>query len=212
LSDDPDSSNDATDQSATQDSKPASGAPLILRGRSDSHEIEIWAFDLTASNLPNRLAFPLLVARTARDLTPSAMPESLQAGARLALRPNPRATEVQVVTPNNQVLSAPNGPTVTFDGIEQPGWYDVSERRGGTRLFEGKVAVNAGSPLESDLRPQPPPTLTVAGTDTDGSVRHDGAEVWPWLALAGLVLLLFEWTYVHRRTRRSGRIGFDGLS
>lgn len=173
--------------------------PLIVRGSVGNHEVAIWTFDLAQSTLPNRLAFPLLVARTVRDLTAAPLPQSLTAGSSLTLRPSPRAAEVWLLAPDGGEERAPGAPAVTFAALGQPGWYRVVEQGADGALFEGRVAVNAGSPLEADLRQGPAPTFAVnAPAAVDGAVPS-GADLWPWLAVAALALLALEWTYVFAR-------------
>jgi hypothetical protein len=172
--------------------------PLILRGRTGAHEIAIWTFDLADSNLPARLAFPLLVARTVRDLTPPALPASIAAGARLALRPDPRASEIELSGPEGMSATLAVTGTTASDTLSLPGLYRVEERAGGATIFRGHVAVNAGAAIESDLRPQPAPPI--AGTDQPvvGSPQREMRDIWPWLALGALAVLMLEWGYIHR--------------
>ena len=58
--------------------------------------------------------------------------------------------------------------------------------------------VNAGSDTESDLRNPREPRLTAAppGQVANGPTR--GREIWPWLALAALGVLVVEWWVAHR--------------
>ncbi|HEU4324087.1 MAG TPA: VWA domain-containing protein [Roseiflexaceae bacterium] len=171
--------------------------PLIMRGRDGDRVVVVWAFDLERSNLRTRLAFPLLVARTVRDLSPGPLPDAIQAGAPLTLRPAARATSVQLTTPDGQNSTAEAAPALTLDTLTQPGWYRVVEQSPTGPLFDGRVAVNAGSPLESDLRPQAAPQLTAAAQGEADSQRRV-LELWPWLALGALVVLGLEWLYTHR--------------
>jgi Ca-activated chloride channel family protein len=172
--------------------------PLILRGRSDTHEITIWSFDLAASNLPTRLAFPLLVARTVRDLTPLPLPGSLQAGAPLSLRPDARADQLRISGPDGTSTTLAAAPSITLDTLTQPGLYRLEERRAGTLLFRGQVPVNAGAPIESDLRPGPKPQITSAVPAAHSEPQRQMNDIWPWLALGALAVLMLEWGYLHR--------------
>jgi hypothetical protein len=185
----------------------ASGAtPLILRGRDPgpglgvgtAHEVAIWTFDLTASNLRTRLAFPLLVARTVRDLTPPPLPASLLAGAPLALRPDPRAAEVRLTAPDGSTTTAAAAPGLTIDTLLQPGIYQLEEWRDGAAMFRGQVAVNSGAAIESDLRARPAPQLAASDGGAGGDRQRDMTDIWPWLALAALAVLMLEWGYIHR--------------
>lgn len=173
----------------------AGDAPLVLRGRLDAHELAIWAFDLRESNLSTRLAFPLLVSRTLRDLGPAPLPAELQAGATLALRTDSRTTVVEIVAPDGTVGQF-NGGAATIDTFTQPGWYDLIERGASGERFRGRIAVNAGTPLESNLRQEQPPALASAPMAL-GQAARQVADLWPWLALLAFLALALEWSYVH---------------
>jgi len=172
--------------------------PLILRGRNGAHEIAIWTFDLAASNLPTRLAFPLLVARTVRDLTPPALPASIMAGARLALRPDPRASAIDLSGPEGMQTTLVVSSSTTIDALTLPGFYRVAERAGDETIFRGQVAVNAGAAIESDLRARPAPPIVGVDQGADATPQREVRDIWPWLALAALAVLMLEWGYIHR--------------
>jgi len=180
------------------------GWPLILRGRVAQSEVAIWTFDLEDSNLTERLAFPLLVARTVRDLTPMPLPSALLAGESLPLQPSPRTTSIMLQPPEGESGAVVVSPTVQLNTLTQPGIYTIVEQAQGETLYAGHTAVNAGTPIESDLRPRAiPPDLgmTVAATEAaaDGEpVRRERQPFWPWLAVAALIVMVVEWVYVHR--------------
>jgi hypothetical protein len=172
--------------------------PLILRGRSGAHEIAIWAFDLTDSNLPTRLAFPLLMARTARSLTPPALPASITAGAQLAVRPDPRASSVELSGPAGMQATVAVSASTQIDALTLPGFYQLEERAGGATLFRGQLAVNAGAAIESDLRARPARPIIGADQVDAGAPQREVRDIWPWLALGALAVLMLEWGYIHR--------------
>lgn len=190
----------------------AGETPLILRGRADQSEVAIWTFDLAQGNLTSRLAFPLLVARTVRDLTPPPLPASLLAGAPLDLQSSPRATALELRAPDGAVqtiaLDATAGGRAPAVTLEQAGIYTLVERTGDTVLYTGRIAVNAGSALESDLRPRPLP-VAAGGQPAPGLSALGAPEgreeqpLWPWLVALALLALFVEWGYVHRRQRTS---------
>jgi Ca-activated chloride channel homolog len=177
----------------------AGETPLILRGRQGQSEVAIWAFGLRQGNLRGRLAFPLLVARTARDLTPPPLPATLAAGARLELRPSPRADTVELVAPDGASERRASAPLLALGPLSSPGIYRLRELDGDSTIYESFVAVNVGSGLESDLRPRPRPQIETreAPTAANGG-RSEGRDLWPYLALLALAALLFEWVYVQR--------------
>jgi hypothetical protein len=176
----------------------AGDLPLILRGRTGEREIAIWAFDPSAGSLPTRLAFPLLMGRTVRDLGPSSLPASIPAGTSLIVRPDPRADSVRITGPGDLDVTLAATPQVTFDTLVRPGFYLIEEQLGGEAIPVGWVGVNAGSPLEADLTPQPPPAIQAPAQDTGSALQFYATDIWPWLALAALLLLALEWGYLLR--------------
>ena len=178
------------------------GQPLIFRWRAPASAIAVWTFDLAQGNLTTRLAFPLLVARTARDLIPPAAPGSALAGTTLSLPVDPRATTVEVTAPDGAITLVtvePGGRAwVTFD---QPGRYTLVELAGDRRLYTAQVGVNAGAAVESDLRPRPVPEPVAAAPAR--RERDEAAQpLWPWLVALALIVILGEWVYVHARRSR----------
>ncbi len=185
----------------------ASGeVPLIIRGRTGQSEVAVWAFTLEQSNMTTRLAFPLLLARTVRDLVPPPLPGMLVAGSPLEVQPAPHADTLE--------LRAPDGTTQTFDvrqrhamvvgQLAQPGLYTVVEKRGGDVVYQGQVAVNAGTPTESDLRARPSAAVAGLAPVPPAPVEPDQSSIlnmedthplWPWFLLAVLLLLMVEWVY-----------------
>jgi hypothetical protein len=177
--------------------------PLIVRGRDGPHEIAVWTFDLASSNLPTRLAFPLLVARTVRDLTPTPLPAAIRAGAPLLVHPGPRTTEIVITEPDGARITMPTAPSLTLDRLTQAGFYHI-EAAG----IDSQLGVNVGSPIESDLRQRTssPDPSGVAGSASGWTAplgvsagpQRQMTDLWPWLALGALALLMLEWGYIHR--------------
>ncbi|MBX0326080.1 VWA domain-containing protein [Oscillochloris sp. ZM17-4] len=176
------------------------GRPLMLRGSVERSEVAIWAFDLAQSNLTSRLAFPLLLARTVRDLTPAPLPESALAGQAVELRPDPRADTVEITAPDGSVrrLAAPRGEAVPIT-LDDPGVYALRELAGADEVFAGQLPVNAGAARESDLTPRRLPAATAAPPPAASDPERDSRPIWPWLAGAALIVMLGEWVYVHAR-------------
>lgn len=174
------------------------GVPLLARGTLAGHAIAIWNFDPSAGNLATRLAFPLLVARTVRDLTPPPLPQSIQAGTAPALRPDSRASELRITAPGGEQQRLPSAAAVALGPLRQPGFYQIEEHAPAGLLFHGALAVNAGAPGEANLRQQPAPVIAARPPAADDERQPARRELWPWLALAALAVLAAEWLYLHR--------------
>jgi hypothetical protein len=183
--------------------------PLVLHGHTGDSEVAIWTFDPNAGNLASKLAFPLLAARIVDVLTPPPPPASLLLGDTLEWQPNPRTERVEVRHPDAQVqqIDALDSRTLLIEGLTRPGVYQIVEYADGAPIYEGAVAVNAGTPLESDLRPNALPTTATPYIALDTSEapaesaasRSEPQPVWPWLTLAALLVITVEWLYVHLR-------------
>ena len=180
--------------------------PLMLRGRVERSEVAIWSFDLTQGNLMPRLAFPLLMARTVRDLTPTPLPVAALLGDEPQIIPNPRATRVEVAAPDGtvQVLTVVPGERLPLS-LDQPGVYTLAERADARTLSTGQLAVNAGASVESDLTPRdlPDARRPPSPTDTVSAARQ---PLWPWLAAVALAVMVGEWAYVHGRRRAPAEV------
>ncbi|NJO05356.1 MAG: VWA domain-containing protein [Chloroflexaceae bacterium] len=180
-------------------------APLILSGQNGNSSVTVWTFDIQRSTIIERIAFPVLTALTVRDLLPAAPTVDVLLGQPLEMRPHPRTTSVELVAPDGQTRQFPISQTVLTDGLYQPGIYTLREQAGAEVVFEGSVAVNAGTPLESNLQARALQTLTPAYVAADVPAATIAAEerterpIWPWLAGLALLVLLLEWIYIHVR-------------
>lgn len=186
----------------------ADDVPVILRGRTGDSEIAVWAFDLAQGNLTSKLAFPLLTARTIRHLMTPSPPASLLVGQALTFQPSSRTDTIEVRSPDDQTRQLPAARSVSIDGFfRQPGLYNLLEQAGNDLVYEGTIAVNAGTPLESDLRSRPLPltespyvaTQRPSAASGESTVQENSEAIWPWFAMAALLTMLIEWLYVHWR-------------
>lgn len=181
--------------------------PLILRGRSEASEVAIWTFDLGQGNLTTRLAFPLLAARTVRDLTPPVLPGAALLGETITLRPDPRATRLEVGAPDGTVtVLRPRLGEDLLLSLTQPGLYTLVEQGEGRTLFSGRLGVNAGAAVESDLRSRTLPSAAVSAPASGLAEGATARPLWPWLVVLALAVMLIEWTYVHGPRRAPGEV------
>jgi Ca-activated chloride channel homolog len=209
----------------------AEAGPLIYRGTlSQTDEpMVVLAFDIAKSNLPRRVAFPILVANIAGYLAPSPLPSALPLGEPLLYRPRADAATIRITPPEGAPVdlavtsneSADNGANdelreIAYPGTGVPGPYVVTELDAdGNELGGGAFIVNAGHPRESDLRTNPdlPGTLANTSPDTPGKARSATSDLWPSLVAAALAVLIFEWlvTMLARRRRRRPTVAVSEL-
>lgn len=173
--------------------------PLMLTGErraTPPQRVAALALDVADSDLPLRVAFPLLISNTLHWLAGENIltTHSLTAGETLALAAH------ETVTTQPQTLSpstSPAAPTKTARDFFQPltnGFYAHTTAEGSRWL-----AVNTFSEAESDLRTATPPA-SAAPTLPAITVAHFTAwPIWRYLALAAFALLSAEWWLFHRR-------------
>lgn len=123
---------------------------------------------------------------------------NVQPGNLVTLRSVRPVESLQIKLPSGDPDSARRGQkgAYSYSGTGQLGVYDVSE--GDTNQVSQRFAVNLFSRRESDIRPG---KFSIGHQDIEpvsGSVPAR-IEIWKWLLLAALVVLLVEWYIYHRR-------------
>ncbi len=184
---------------------PADG-PLVSRETIAGQPAIVFAFDPVASNLPQRVAFPILVANAVAELAPPPLPATVALGDALAVSPRAGTAMVEIAPPEGDPVALPvpepaagaPRPEVLFAATGDPGAYRVIEQdASGSETGSGRFVVNAGHPRESDLRPNPdlPAALAEGRATAASGFAPESAltQVWPLLALAALGVLLLEW-------------------
>ena len=81
-----------------------------------------------------------------------------------------------------------------FPGTDQAGFYTV-ESNG----KKGEIAVNLLSPVESNIAPKSLQETAGGNVEESTGVATVNKEIWSWLALAALAILMVEWLVYHRR-------------
>ncbi|HYG60740.1 MAG TPA: BatA and WFA domain-containing protein [Symbiobacteriaceae bacterium] len=160
----------------------------------------VFAFALQQSDLPLRVAFPVLMQNLAGWLLPPAPVDVplVQPGESVALRPWPTATRITVALPDgtDHAWEVTPGMAPPYLETTMPGLYQVAQKVGGGDR-ESRFAVNLFSSLVSDLTPAPElkvPLLPEAGAPRTGTP----SDLWRWLGWAALALVGLEW-WVYRR-------------
>jgi Ca-activated chloride channel homolog len=186
----------------------ATAGPLLLTGRPGNRPTAVLLFDLHDSNLPLRVAFPVLVNNLVNWLSPQqpVAPETL-AGEAMPLMLDPVASEVFVVTPGGRkVPVAPPIPAPPWTETEELGLYRLVQVKAG-KEEETVFAVNfpreesAGSGREVAGQRQEPARQPAAQASGKSDVlRRTNREIWPWFAGFALAVMALEW-WVYTRGR-----------
>lgn len=116
--------------------------------------------------------------------------------------------EVRVIRPDGRVASSRDGQVQVqanqtfYTDTELPGIYTLEERRGNEVITSRRFAINLFAPNESQITPQRDLVIPqISGAQSTVARERDGRqEIWRWLALAALLVLLIEWLYYQRNT------------
>ncbi|MCZ7569676.1 MAG: VWA domain-containing protein [Ardenticatenaceae bacterium] len=175
---------------------------LIWRGTRGPTRIVALNFDLEQTNLPTKLAFPLLMARVVGELTPTGIPAAVTLGEPVAFPWE--AAEFRVLGPDGVPLTIEEHGDARVVRPQTPGLYTVETgdpvSPAATRAV-ARFAAQAGAPLESDLRPsqrQHPPAIAQIPLVKQGTTTPH-RELAPWLVMSALALLLLEQIYARLR-------------
>lgn len=184
----------------------AAGGPLLLAGETAGRRVVILTFDLHDSDLPLRIAFPVLMANITSWLSPGqalAFSGSLAPGRPAALSPAAGASALLVQKPDGEqrILTADEEQTILFEETDQLGIYTVIAREGAGDRIAGRFAVNLFAPQESSIAPAATLSLVQRGEEAAAAGDVGRRELWPWLAALALLILGLEW-WVHFRGPR----------
>ncbi|NTW98311.1 MAG: hypothetical protein HGB28_07185, partial [Oscillochloris sp.] len=183
------------------------GAPILAVGERDGRRIAVLAFDLHNSDLPLQVAFPLLLSNLISYLAPGSGAEAAQLlpGQPLALQVDASIDEVRVTRPDGSQAGSRTGEVQIRDGqaiyadTDALGVYTLEELRDGAVAATRRYAVNFET-QESLIAPQPELTVPqTSGAQSTSTRERDGRqELWRWLALAALLVLVAEWLVYQR--------------
>jgi hypothetical protein len=169
--------------------------PLLITGERGHLRVAALAFDVLESDLPLRVAFPLLIHSTIQWL----------AGERAESAPVVSAGEVFQIPSGMSVVPKPltapltgriAGQQPALTGFFQPlhnGFYQVTGD--GPAHW---IAVNTFSAAESDLRVSGGSNAVTATPSISAEVFH-GWPPWQWLALVAFIFIIAEWWLFHQR-------------
>lgn len=155
------------------------------------------------TNWPLQPSFPLFLRNVLYELGnvhDDARGETVQPGEPVLLRPEAGIRTLTITSPRGltRKLERGNRPEFLYADTEQVGIYDVlhDDQPPTRRAF----AVNLLDSLESNIHPRDEirigPDVVSAGRD-----RPTPQEIWKWVVLLALVLLIVEWYIYNRRVQ-----------
>lgn len=166
---------------------------LAWAGDDGRRRIVMIGFDLAKSDLPLKVEFPILLANSITWLSgrdSDASERVVRAGQPAIIRTS--ATSATITTPNGETSeAAASDAIISFADTLRVGTYEVS----GGAWF----AVTLASESESNIMPRD--SIKTRAGEVTGQAEEFSSErdIWRWVALAVLVLLMIEWLVYHRR-------------
>jgi len=175
----------------------AVGGPLIYALEEPDRKALFVGFDLFKTDLPLRVAFPLILSNSLRWLHPAGLDQAslqLAAGQPILLPVPHGVSSVTVTTPAGRTVTARvTRGVVSFMDTDEIGVYTLATARGDLR-----VAVNLMDADESNLTPRPLPSSAAAAPVASAPVPIQ-RELWPLFVLVALALLAAEGLLYWRR-------------
>ncbi len=172
--------------------------PLVLV-REQPFRQALFGFDVHDSDFPLRIGFPILIQNLSEWMLPPSIPSrSFHPDEVVTIVPAAGATSVAVVRPDGSRRAFATGLIATFAETDLIGVYTVEQVVAG-KVDRSWFAVNLFSDSTSQLKPVD--RLTLPPSRNTGAVRgaHRGlTEIWPWIVLAALGIVVLEWLAFHR--------------
>lgn len=172
--------------------------PLVLV-RDEPFRQVLVGFDIHDSDFPLRIGFPILIENLTEWMLPPSVPSrSFHPDEPVTIVPETGATSVTVVRPDGSHRPLAISSIATFGETDLTGVYTVDQVVAG-KVDRSWFAVNLFSDSTSQLKPIERLTLPPARTVAAAQSTHPGQlQIWPWIALAALALVVAEWMAFHR--------------
>jgi uncharacterized membrane protein len=185
------------------------GGPLIFLLEEPQRKAVFVGFDLFKTDLPLRVAFPLILANSLRWLQPVGLEGAdlmVAAGAPFVLTVEHGVQEGTVRGPGGSARSAEiTRGALSFGQTDHVGVYTLAT----SGRPDVRFAVNLLDATESSIRPQPLPPAPAAPTGEVGDAFTYQRELWPYLVALALLTLAFEGLLYWRR-QTAGRRAWPG--
>jgi Ca-activated chloride channel family protein len=171
--------------------------PLVLVHDEPFRQVLV-GFDLHESDLPLRIAFPILVQNLSEWMLPPSVPShSFHPAEPVTIVPESGATTVTVIRPDGSRRSLATASIASFADTDPTGLYTVEQTVAG-KVDRSWFSVNLFSDPISQLKPADRLTLPPTRATAVQATHHGQLEIWPWIALAALGLVTAEWLAFHR--------------
>ncbi|HMN97070.1 MAG TPA: VWA domain-containing protein [Phycisphaerales bacterium] len=177
--------------------------PVIAAFSERGNRHAVIAFPLRRSNLPILPGFPVLILNALDHLAAGGAGQwgrTARPGESIVVRTLPAVESLVIVD------GAERRRVIVRDPLERraplPTFATAGVRRiEGAEPPDDLVAVSVLSEIESDLAPREAPAITTASRSRGSAEQR--RELWPWAALAALIVLGIEWIVYLRRAGRA---------
>lgn len=177
----------------------AGDVPLVLLGEVNGHRVAYFTFDITRSNLPVQVGFPIMGSRILEWLGGASAGSAESAVAGTPIPISPPADSTTVVRRDGQVVAEITDPVLAFADTGTPGVYAVSYVTEAGPV-DGPTAVRIFDRAESPAGSRDIETVAPdSSSSSSGSIIREWA---PSVIAAVIALMLFEWWFAHRSGRR----------
>jgi Ca-activated chloride channel family protein len=177
--------------------------PLIVRGARDGRHFVALTFDPAASDLPLRIAWPLLLLNAIDSFAEEGAGylSSYRTDETWHVPVEPGATGATLIDPDGVARDVPIIEGRALASGTRAGFYTLRTAHGGDEAPPPQIlAASLGPSDEAVLAP--PDVIPIAGAPVAPPVAPEIAlrsELWVWLVLAAFVMLAIEWATFHRR-------------
>jgi Ca-activated chloride channel homolog len=174
---------------------------LIIAGEIGRQRVLWVGFDSVQSTWPLRISFPIFIANAVEWLNPASVQAAqmnIKAGIPFRLGLTEDLPTVDITMPDGTTRSRAIDQTrreLVFGDTIKQGVYSV---KAGTNQF--RFAVNLLDAAESDTAPRPEVQFGEFARAAASATRQASLEFWRWIALAALLICMFEWWWYHKRT------------
>ncbi len=192
--------------------------PAIIEMSGVEYRAIVVPWEIEQSNWPFQIGFVIFMGGAIDYLSSDSYSEAEAGGAARQFRPGEiLADRLPLDASNVDVARVPGGETkpttptgdgrITFGPIQRTGVYRVrwTGSAGATDVVDaGRVsrffAANMSSSDESDVRTAEQMTLaSQTVTAQQNESRREVRRLWPWLLLAALAMVMFEWFIYNRK-------------
>ena len=174
----------------------AMGAPIIVTRDEPGRRMVAIAFDIRNSDLPLRVAFPVLMINLVDyfQLDDSDLIQNISTGETWSVKVSEQEGEATVTEPDGHTRKVPiyNNRALVYGN--QVGFYEVK-----TASDQQLIAANLSDPEESKIAPSEIALPDKSVVQDSSSLFFDRKELWIWALLAVLGMLLLEWVTYNRR-------------